>query len=170
MDEATMQRIRDCLPPPRPLPPPQSSKETATRSSAAAAAEVAPPGAAGAAAGAAAAAAAATAAAETTAPKPPKDLCCPIILELFRDPVTASDGETYERSAIEEHFRVKQAAIDAAKRELEETHYESERALRILRTGITSPMGHGRLESTALVPARGMKRLADKWRAENLET
>ena len=82
----------------------------------------------------------------------------------------AGDGETYERSAIEEHFRVKQAAIDDAKKELEETHYESERALRILRTGITSPMGHGRLESTALVPARGMKRLADKWRAENLET
>ena len=28
---------------------------------------------------------------------PPRDLCCPMSLELFTDPVVAADGETYER-------------------------------------------------------------------------
>ena len=32
----------------------------------------------------------------------PYDLCCPLTLELFVDPVVASSGNTYERSAIEE--------------------------------------------------------------------
>ena len=27
---------------------------------------------------------------------PPPDLCCPMSLELFTDPVVAADGETYE--------------------------------------------------------------------------
>ena len=27
---------------------------------------------------------------------PPQDLCCPMSLELFTDPVVAADGETYE--------------------------------------------------------------------------
>lgn len=31
-------------------------------------------------------------------------LCCPITHELFRDPVLASDGNTYEREAIQEWF------------------------------------------------------------------
>ena len=30
------------------------------------------------------------------------ELLCPITLEIFRDPVVASDGHTYERKAIEE--------------------------------------------------------------------
>ena len=34
-------------------------------------------------------------------PAPPTDLCCPITLELFRDPVDTIHGMTYERSAIE---------------------------------------------------------------------
>lgn len=30
----------------------------------------------------------------------PPDLCCPMSLELFRDPVVAADGETYEPPAL----------------------------------------------------------------------
>ena len=30
------------------------------------------------------------------------ELCCPITLELFRDPVKTLHGQTYERAAIEE--------------------------------------------------------------------
>ena len=66
----------------------------------------------------------------------------------------AGDGETYERSAIEEHFRVKQAAIDDALKEFQETNGESNRAARILKTGITSPMGHGRFDIMTLTPNR----------------
>ncbi len=95
---------------------------------------------------------------------PPADLYCPITKELFVDPVLAEDGETYERSAIEECLRVKQAALDDAIKELQDTDGKSERAIRIIATGITSPMGHGRLESPKLTPNRSMKRLADEWR------
>ena len=155
VDEATMQRIHECLPaprPPSPSPPPQAS--------AAAAAEVEP-----------------TPPAATKdkdndndkeGPKPPAHLCCPIILELFTDPVTASDGETYERSAIERHIRDKQKMLRDAQQELEDTNGESERAQRVLANGMKSPMGHGVLENTALVPARIVKRLADEWRGKYL--
>jgi len=34
----------------------------------------------------------------------PEDLRCPLTLDLFCDPVTAADGHTYERVAIEEWF------------------------------------------------------------------
>ena len=34
-------------------------------------------------------------------------------------------------------------------------------------TGITSPMGHGTLESLVLVPVRAMRTVADDWREEN---
>ena len=33
---------------------------------------------------------------------PPKDLLCPLTLEIFEDPVVAVDGHTYERVAIEQ--------------------------------------------------------------------
>ena len=36
---------------------------------------------------------------------PPDYLVCPIILEVFVDPVVAADGHTYERAAIENWFR-----------------------------------------------------------------
>ena len=32
----------------------------------------------------------------------PDALCCPISMEIMRDPVIAADGHTYERSAIEQ--------------------------------------------------------------------
>ena len=34
----------------------------------------------------------------------------------------------------------------------------------VVENGITSPMGHGTLESLALVPARALRRLAEEWR------
>ena len=39
--------------------------------------------------------------AECAAPEPPDNLCCPITLKLFEEPVFAADGQTYERKAIE---------------------------------------------------------------------
>ena len=81
------------------------------------------------------------------------------------------DGETYERAAIERHIAEKQTMLEAAQQELEETNGESERAQRVLANGITSPMGHGTLASTGLVPVMvpvlALRRLADDWRAEN---
>ena len=82
-------------------------------------------------------------------------------------PVVAADGETYEREAIEEHFRVKQTAIDDAVKEFRETDGESNRAIRVLKTGITSPMGHGCLEITTLTPSRLAKRDAEEWRQQH---
>ncbi len=79
----------------------------------------------------------------------------------------AGDGETYEREAIEEHFRVKQAAIDDALKEFQETNGESNRAARILKTGITSPMGHGRFDIMTLTPNRLAKREAEEWRQQH---
>ena len=35
------------------------------------------------------------------------DLCCPITLELFKDPVKTIHGQTYERSAIEDWLLTK---------------------------------------------------------------
>ena len=85
-------------------------------------------------------------------PKPPLDLCCPITKELFIDPVFCmGDGETYEREAIERHIRDKQATLEKAQREFDDSDGASERARRTVAEGITSPMGHGMLESTALV-------------------
>ena len=37
----------------------------------------------------------------------PEDLRCPLTLDLFCDPVTAADGHTYERVAIEEWLKTK---------------------------------------------------------------
>lgn len=96
----------------------------------------------------------------------PTELCCPITHELYTDPVNASDGETYERSAIERWIKGKTEIVEAAKKEIEETKGESERALRTVASGIVSPMGHGTLKSLALTPARAMKRMADDWRRD----
>ena len=47
----------------------------------------------------------------------PSDLCCPITRELFVDPVSAADGETYERAAIEAWI-AKSAEVNASRREI----------------------------------------------------
>jgi len=62
----------------------------------------------------------------------PEDLRCPLTLELFCEPVTAADGHTYERVAIEEW----------------------------LATGSrTSPTTNEPLQSTALIPQHTVKKL-----------
>ena len=106
------------------------------------------------------------AASAAAAEEPPADLCCPITQVLFVDPVVCiGDGETYERYAIERWFRERQALLDEAQAELENSNGESERALQVLAAGMTSPMGHGVMETTALAPNRSLRRLADDWRA-----
>jgi hypothetical protein len=80
------------------------------------------------------------------------------------------DGETYERSAIEEHIRMKQVMLAAAQEELNVTNGESNEARRaLMKNGITSPMGHGTLESLVLAPARIVRRMAGwrGWREES---
>ena len=76
------------------------------------------------------------------------------------------DGETYERSAIERHIADRQKILRDAQQELDETGGESERAQRVVANGITSPMGHGTLESLMLAPARIVRRMAGDWREE----
>ena len=69
-------------------------------------------------------------------PRPPSNLCCPITLHLFRDPVLCvGDGETYVRSAIEEHIRVKQVMLAAAQEKLDATNGESNEARRAVELG-----------------------------------
>lgn len=41
---------------------------------------------------------------QTKGDVPPRDLCCPITSRLMREPVTTSDGFTFEREAIEKWF------------------------------------------------------------------
>uniref|UniRef100_A0A7S2D790 U-box domain-containing protein n=1 Tax=Octactis speculum TaxID=3111310 RepID=A0A7S2D790_9STRA len=98
--------------------------------------------------------------------RPPPDLCCPITRDLLVDPVTAADGETYERSAIERWLADKMEGLEAAKLELRETG-NSNRAKRAIAAGVPSPLGHGSLAHGQLVPSRAVKRLAEKWQAEN---
>ena len=47
---------------------------------------------------------------------PPDDFVCPITRCLFEDPVMASDGETYERAAIEKWIAEKKKDIAIAKK------------------------------------------------------
>ena len=61
----------------------------------------------------------------------PEDLRCPLTLELFCEPVTAADGHTYEKVAIEQWF------LKAR----------------------TSPTTNEPLESTALIPQHTVKKL-----------
>ena len=41
--------------------------------------------------------------------KVPEEFVCPITMELFKDPVVAADGFTYERRAIERHLKTARA-------------------------------------------------------------
>lgn len=36
----------------------------------------------------------------------PEEICCPISFEIYKDPVRATDGHTYERKCIETWFRL----------------------------------------------------------------
>ncbi|GAB4831467.1 U-box domain-containing protein 17 [Ancistrocladus abbreviatus] len=66
----------------------------------------------------------------------PKDFCCPISLDLMRDPVTISTGQTYDRASIS--------------RWMEEGHY-------------TCPKTGQMLTHTRLVPNRALRNLIMHW-------
>ncbi|KAJ8762028.1 hypothetical protein K2173_006630 [Erythroxylum novogranatense] len=66
----------------------------------------------------------------------PKDFCCPISLDLMRDPVIVSTGQTYDRSSIA--------------RWMEEGHY-------------TCPKTGQQLANTRLVPNRALRNLILQW-------
>ena len=89
---------------------------------------------------AAAAAAVEAAAAAAADAAPPSDYVCPITCELMRDPVLTVDGETYERTAIEEWFG---------------------------RGNSTAPRTGAKLDSTVIFPNKLVKRAITTWRAEH---
>ncbi|CAA3011859.1 U-box domain-containing protein 17-like [Olea europaea var. sylvestris] len=66
----------------------------------------------------------------------PKDFCCPISLDLMRDPVTVSTGQTYDRESIS--------------RWMEEGHF-------------TCPKTGQMLGDTQLVPNRALRNLITQW-------
>ncbi|CAI9760149.1 unnamed protein product [Fraxinus pennsylvanica] len=66
----------------------------------------------------------------------PKDFCCPISLDLMRDPVTVSTGQTYDRESIS--------------RWMEEGH-------------LTCPKTGQMLDHTHLVPNRALRNLITQW-------
>lgn len=68
----------------------------------------------------------------------PKDFCCPISLDLMRDPVIVSTGQTYDRSSIS--------------RWLDEGHY-------------TCPKTGQMLAHTRLIPNRALRNLITQWSA-----
>jgi len=98
--------------------------------------------------------------------EPPPDLCCPLSLELFVDPVVAGDGETYERSYIERWIEAKQKEIEEAKRDMGQRGRGSE-CRQILSIGIRSPLGNGTLSDTNLIDNRVLRRLAKQWQEEH---
>ncbi|KXZ42992.1 hypothetical protein GPECTOR_108g187 [Gonium pectorale] len=67
----------------------------------------------------------------------PDCFLCPLTCQVFRDPVVASDGVTYEREAIERHLRIVP----------------------------TSPVTKSRLHSTAVYPNTALKRAIEHWTA-----
>ncbi|XP_078444539.1 U-box domain-containing protein 11-like [Wolffia australiana] len=67
----------------------------------------------------------------------PKDLLCPISLDLMRDPVVVSTGQTYERSSI-------QKWLDSGK--------------------VTCPKTRQKLDSLELTPNQTLRRLIARWR------
>ncbi|KAJ0986370.1 hypothetical protein J5N97_004726 [Dioscorea zingiberensis] len=70
----------------------------------------------------------------------PKDLCCPISLELMRDPVIISTGQTYDRASITQW--------------MDEGHS-------------TCPNSGQALVHTALIPNRALRSLISQWCADN---
>ncbi|GMH36747.1 hypothetical protein BSKO_04620 [Bryopsis sp. KO-2023] len=69
----------------------------------------------------------------------PRHLCCPISLELMKDPVMAVDGYTYERSAITKWFR---------------------------KNKCTSPMTNQRLASSQICPNRLVASMIQEFRSK----
>mmetsp|Transcript_32808 Transcript_32808/g.67028 ORF Transcript_32808/g.67028 Transcript_32808/m.67028 type:complete len:682 (+) Transcript_32808:659-2704(+) len=101
------------------------------------------------------------------APPAPADLCCPITKVLFVDPVVAADGETYERGAIERWIAGKREGVLAAQWELANGSDAEKEAQKVVDAGISSPLGHGRLDGTALYTNRLALSFVEKWRLES---
>ena len=79
-----------------------------------------------------------------TAPKTPEEFLCPITQCIFRDPVTCvGDGETYEKSAVEQWISKKREILERAQKELEETNGRCT-AQTVVAGGIPSLMATGR--------------------------
>eukprot|EP00542_Grammatophora_oceanica_P012961 CAMPEP_0194029312 /NCGR_PEP_ID=MMETSP0009_2-20130614/3067_1 /TAXON_ID=210454 /ORGANISM="Grammatophora oceanica, Strain CCMP 410" /LENGTH=700 /DNA_ID=CAMNT_0038668937 /DNA_START=583 /DNA_END=2685 /DNA_ORIENTATION=+ len=76
--------------------------------------------------------------------EPPQELCCSITGELMEEPVTAMDGHTYERSAIEAWF----ARFDN-------------------NTAPTSPMTNERLPSRRLIPSHNIRSQCQTFRQKH---
>lgn len=87
----------------------------------------------------------------------PPELICPLTQRIMSDPVICADGYTYERAAIEQHFRSQQELL--------------------AQVGVTgadarfaSPTTKERLESTALIPNRSLAALLTKFYASQQES
>ena len=80
----------------------------------------------------------------------PPELVCPLTQRIMSDPVMCSDGYTYERAAIEQHFRSQQELL--AQMGLGEAKG-------------TSPITKEQLESSALIPNRALVALLAKFYA-----
>ena len=99
---------------------------------------------------------------------PPPQLCCPITSECFDDPAIAADGETYERGAIAKWINEKKSEHKEALVALASNKHDR-RAAAIVKRGLVSPMGHGKLAHSKLTPNRVVKRLAGEWRDQQQE-
>lgn len=75
-----------------------------------------------------------------TRPEAPPSFFCPITLEVMRDPVTAADGHSYEKDAIEVW----------------------------LCENNTSPKTGGALLSTTIVPSHALRNAIEEWEASHL--
>ena len=99
--------------------------------------------------------------------KPPEELVCSISGDVFKDPVFATDGKTYERQEIERWINLKSKAVESAKRLLRASNNQNEQAKAVVEAGIKSPLGICKLRTT-LTDNRDMKRRAAQWREANM--
>ncbi|KAL3788188.1 hypothetical protein HJC23_004655 [Cyclotella cryptica] len=97
---------------------------------------------------------------ELTFDDAPSELVCPITHELMtEDPVLASDGITYERSAIENWFHQQVALLKMAQEQLKSNpHLIRERE--IVKCGIRSPLYGTRMPDLFLTPNTSVRNMA----------
>lgn len=74
----------------------------------------------------------------------PKELCCPISLSLFQDPVIDGVGHTYDRQSIQTHFKSQKDKNQS----------------------LTSPLSQEPLEDERLVPNRDKKSKIEQYKVE----
>ena len=88
---------------------------------------------------------------------PVDEVLCPISQVLFRDPVVAADGHTYERVAIQAWFQKQVSKIEATKQMF---GLHSPQAQAVMRRGVQSPITHLRLPHLFLTPNHAMRSMA----------